>query len=160
MKKILLLVFATAILFSCNQGEKKQEKVVMSMDSLATLPSCCSMKDGLLIHISNSSNDPHRVVMALKMAAMMSEDKPVLVYFDIKGIEVVLKDAKDITYPTFPSAQESIKKLIENKVTVLACPSCMKAAGKTATDLMPGVIMAEKESFFNFTKGRIISLDY
>lgn len=159
MKKIFLLLFATTILFSCNQGEKKQEKVVMNMDSTTT-PSCCSTKDGLFIHISNSSNEPHRVVMALKMAAMMAEEKPVLVYFDILGIEVVLKDAKDITYPTFPTAQESLKKLIDKKITILACPSCMKAAGKTADDLMPGVIMAEKEKFFDFTKGRIITLDY
>ena len=98
--------------------------------------------------------------MALKMATMMSMDKDVLVYFDIKGIEVVLKDAKDITYPTFPSAQESLKTLIDKGITVFACPGCMKAAGKTADDLMPGVKVAEKEAFFNFTKGRILALDY
>jgi hypothetical protein len=36
----------------------------------------------------------------------------------------------------------------------------MKAAGKTAEDLIPGVKTAEKAAFFNFTKGRIIALDY
>ena len=46
------------------------------------------------------------------------------------------------------------------KVKLMACPSCMKAAGKTEADLMPGVVMADKDTFFNFTKGRIITLDY
>ena len=98
--------------------------------------------------------------MALKMATMMAVDKDVLVYFDIKGIEIVLKDSKDVTFPTFPSAQESIKMLLDKGVTVFACPGCLKAAGKTADDLMPEIKIAEKEKFFTFTKGRIITLDY
>jgi len=114
----------------------------------------------VFIHISHSYDDPHRVVMPLQMATMMAMDKNVLVYFDIKGIEVVLKNAKDINYPTFKSAQTSLKELISKGVTVFACPGCMKAAGKTVDDLIPGVKMAEKEAFFNFTKGRIITLDY
>lgn len=152
-----LLVISIAFFTSCSHVEKKVE--IVTTDSTMS-HSCCATKDGVFIHISNSSNDPHRVVMPLKMAAMFAEEKPVLVYFDIKGIEVVLKDAKEITYPTFPSSKESLQKLIDMKVTLLACPSCMKAAGKTEADLIPGVIMAEKEKFFNFTKGRIITLDY
>jgi predicted peroxiredoxin len=157
-KSIYLALLAVLFLAACTQTDKKQV-VVTKMDS-TMVPECCAMKDGMFIHISNSNNDPHRVVMPLKMATMMAMEKPVVVYFDIKGIEVVLKDAKDITYPTFPSSKESLKKLVDMKVTLLACPSCMKAAGKTEADLMPGVIMAEKDKFFNFTKGRIITLDY
>lgn len=108
----------------------------------------------------NGSDDPHRVVMALRMATMMADDKDVLVYCDIKGIEAVLKDSKDITYPTFPSAKTSLTELLNKKVQIYACPGCMKAAGKTQNDLTPGVTLAEKEKFFGFTKGRILSLDY
>ncbi len=42
----------------------------------------------------------------------------------------------------------------------MACPHCLKAAGKTEADLAPGVKVADKTQFFTFTKGRIISLDY
>lgn len=115
-------------------------------------------RDGVLIHLS--SNDPHRVVMALSMAVRMSENKDVLVYCDINGIDVVLKNAADIEYPTFVSAHSSLKKLIEKKITIFACPSCLKAAGKTGADLMPGVRTAEREAFFTFTEGRILTLDY
>ncbi|TVS10562.1 MAG: hypothetical protein EA424_25190 [Planctomycetaceae bacterium] len=40
------------------------------------------------------------------------------------------------------------------------CPGCLKAAGKTAADLAPGVEIADKDRFFSFTKGRILTLDY
>jgi predicted peroxiredoxin len=117
-------------------------------------------RDGVFIHISHGADDPHRVLMALQMAVMMSEDKDVLVYFDIKGVEVVLKDAADIQFSHFPSAQTQLKKLAERKVTVMACPGCLKAAGKTAADLAPGIQVADKNAFFSFTKGRILTLDY
>jgi hypothetical protein len=37
---------------------------------------------------------------------------------------------------------------------------CLKAAGKTADDLAPGVQIADKDKFFSFTRGRILTLDY
>jgi len=117
-------------------------------------------RDGEFIHISDGADDPHRVAMALQMAAMMSEDKDVLVYFDIKGIDVVLKDAADSQFSHFPSAQAQLKKLAERKVTVMACPGCLKAAGKTVADLAPGNQVADKKAFFSFTTGRILTLDY
>ncbi|MCG3146929.1 MAG: hypothetical protein PCFJNLEI_00364 [Verrucomicrobiae bacterium] len=117
-------------------------------------------RDGVFIHVSHGTNDPHRVAMALQMAAMMAEDKDVLVYFDIKGIEVVMKDAADIQFSHFPASKAQLKKLAEHKVTLMACPGCLKAAGKTAADLAPGIQVADKKAFFNFTKGRILTLDY
>ena len=117
-------------------------------------------KDGVFIHLSQGQNDPHRVLMALNMANLMSEDHPVLVYFDIKGIEVVLKDAKDLTSSHFPSLRSQLAKLRENGVLLMACPGCLKAAGKSADDLAPGVQIADKTRFFSFTTGKILTLDY
>jgi len=118
------------------------------------------VKDGVFIHISNGTNDPHRVLMALNMAAIMAEDKDVLVYFDIKGVEVVLKDAIDLEFSHFPSSKTQLKNLMEKGVHFYVCPGCLKAAGKTEADVMEGMKIAEKEAFFNFTKGRILTLDY
>jgi hypothetical protein len=36
----------------------------------------------------------------------------------------------------------------------------LKAAGRTPADLMPGVKVADKDAFFSFTRGRILTLDY
>ncbi|MBN2175844.1 MAG: DsrE family protein [Bacteroidales bacterium] len=152
MKQIFSLLLALIFLASCqqeiNQKENTQEQ------------SKVTARDGVFIHISHGMDDPHRVVMALQMAVMMSENKDVAVYFDIKGIEVVLKDAENIEYLTFAGSLEQIEKLKGKGVLLMACPGCLKAAGKTGDDVMDGVMVAEKEKFFNFTKGRILTLDY
>jgi predicted peroxiredoxin len=117
-------------------------------------------RDGVFIHITHGTDDPHRVLMALNMASTMSADHPVLVYFDIKGIEAVLKDAKDITYANFPSLKKQLSTLVKQGVTLMACPSCLKAAGKKPADLAAGIEVANKNKFFSFTTGRILALDY
>ena len=117
-------------------------------------------RDGIFIHVSHGADDPHRVAMALQMAQLMQEQRDVLVYFDIKGVDVCLKEAQDIQYSSFPPAQAQIRQLLDKKVTVMACPGCLKAAGKTAEDLAPGIQIADKDKFFTFTKGRILTIDY
>ncbi len=117
-------------------------------------------RDGVFIHISHGGDDPHRVLMALSMASIMAADRDVLVYFDIKGVEVVLKGADDLTYSHFPSSKKQLSTLPKKGVILMACPGCLKAAGKTPADLAPGVQVADKDTFFSFTKGRILTLDY
>ena len=109
-------------------------------------------RDGAFIHISHGTNDAHRVLMALQMADIMSADHDVLVYFDIQGVEVVLKDAADISFSHFPSSKTQLASLSQKGATLMACPGCLKAAGKTPTDLAEGIEVADKERFFSFTK--------
>jgi len=122
--------------------------------------SIAQVRDGVFIHISHGKDDPHRVLMALNMAKIMADDHDVLVYFDIKGVEVVLKDAENLTYSHFPGSREQLSTLPQKGVILMACPGCLKAAGKSAKDLAPGIRVADKQTFFSFTKGRILTLDY
>lgn len=117
-------------------------------------------RDGVFIHVTHGSDDPQRVLMALSMASLMAEDRDVLVYFDIEGVQVVLKDAEELRYKHFSSSKEQLKSLPKKGVTLMACPGCLKAAGKTEKDLTHGVEIADKDRFFSFTKGRILTLDY
>jgi predicted peroxiredoxin len=117
-------------------------------------------RNGVFIHITHGADDPHRVLMALSMADIMCEDQDVLVYFDIKGVEVVLKDSKNLTYSHFASSKDQLATLPKKGVILMACPGCLKAAGKTKDDLATGVKIADKKAFFSFTKGRILTLDY
>jgi len=119
-----------------------------------------SPRDGVFLHISHGVDKPHRVLMALNMAEIMAESRDVLVYFDIKGIEVVVKDAPDLTFSHFPASRAQLEKLIEMGIDLYACPGCLKSAGKTPADLIPGVKVADKDAFFTFTEGRILTLDY
>ncbi len=116
--------------------------------------------DGVFIHISEGYNDAHRALMPLKMAMIMAEDKDVLIYMDIHAVNLLVKGSEDLTFDGFESAHTYIKQLVDKGVGIYACPTCLKVAGFEPEDLMDGIQTAQKDKFFNFTKGRIITLDY
>ena len=98
--------------------------------------------------------------MGLQMASVMAEEKPVLVYFDIKAVEAVLAESEDVSYKQFPSSKTQLVNLKEKGAILMACPGCLKAAGKTPADLAEQVQVADKNKFTTFTTGRILTLDY
>jgi Predicted peroxiredoxins len=151
MKKILIFAVLSLFLISCaKQEEKIIEKQVVKEN----------VRDGIFIHITAGYEDAHKVLMPLKMATMMAKDKDVLVYMDIHAVNLLVKDAKDLEYADFESAHTYIKKIKEMGGTIMACPTCLKIAGFKPEDLREGIEVANKDKFFNFTKGRIITLDY
>jgi|GEM_PF-403780 len=161
MKKILFLFVALALFAGCDDDDHECEGDHHKECEKHVSEKCDKhhdVKDGMFIHVS--SDEPHRILMAFKMAELMSEEHDVLMYFDIKGIEALINTSEDISYAQFPSSHTQINLLIEKGVDIQACPGCLQAAGYTKDNLMPGIILAEKEKFFNFTKGRIITLDY
>lgn len=151
MKKSLMFLILGLIISSCNQTTNQQ---AAATDAGGTV------RDGVFIHITECYDDPHRVLMPLKMATMMAADKDVLVYMDIHSVHLLVKDARDIEYADFEPAHTLIKKLLEMNVGVYACPTCLKIAGYEPGDLMDGIQVAQKDRFFDFTKGMIITLDY
>jgi predicted peroxiredoxin len=155
MKKLSLLFFFVFLIASCNQ---KPDQVTTGINGSAD--TITSVRDGVFIHITEGYNDPHRVLMPLKMATIMANDKDVIVYMDIHAVELLVKSAKDLNYADFESAHTYIKQLISKGVGVYACPTCLKIAGFAPADLMDGVQVAQKDKFFDFTKGRILALDY
>jgi len=134
--------------------------VGMATAGVASAPAAASARDGVFVHVSHGVDDPHRLLMALNMANLMAADHDVLVYFDIKGVYAVLAGAQDIKFEHFPSSREALASLVEKNVVLMACPGCLKAAGKKADDLADGVRVADKTAFFSFTEGRILTLDY
>ncbi|MBE0641762.1 MAG: DsrE family protein [Bacteroidales bacterium] len=118
------------------------------------------VQDGVFLHISHGTDDPHRLLMGLSMAKRMADDKDVLVYLDIEAVKVLTNDAAPIAMEPFGSHLEIIQGLLDAGVTVMACPSCMKVAGIDPEKLIPGIQLAEKEAFFGFTQGRILSVSY
>jgi predicted peroxiredoxin len=151
MKATGIILTAWVLITSCSQSPVNEPTADTDI---------ASMREGVFIHISESYNDPHRVLMPLKMAAMMAGDKDVIVYMDIHAVELLVKDAKDLSYDGFETCRAYISELREKNVGVYACPTCLKLAGFTPEDLIEGVQTASKDRFFSFTKGRIITLDY
>lgn len=159
MKKFLLFI-AIVWIAGCSPKQENSDMANASKMDASHMDSCCAVKDGLFIHISSGYDNPHKVLMALKMGKMMSMHKAVAIYLDIEAVKLVLKDSKEMKFADFPTLKELLKELTDAKVLIMACPTCLKIAGKTEADLIPGVILADKDKFFDFTKGRILSLDY
>lgn len=87
MKKTILLLIAGLGIISCNENPKKDIAVIEKIESVA---SADKEREGVFIHITESYNEPHRVLMPLKMAVMMANDKDVLVYMDIHAVELLV----------------------------------------------------------------------
>lgn len=152
MKAHSILLIPLLLLAACTSPDQNSDSNTQSQTA--------DVSDGVFIHITGGYADAHRVLMPLKMATMMASDKDVLVYLDIDAVNFLVKGAEDVTHDDFESAHTYISKLSEMGVGVYACPTCLKVAGFKPEDLMQGVQVAQKDKFFNFTKGRIITLDY
>lgn len=148
MRTLLFFIALTPLLFACTQQTTTTE-------APAEKPT-----DGVFIHISAGYEDAHRVLMPMKMATLMAEDKDVLVYLDIHAVNLVVNGAEDLTMEGFDSFQVYLKSLMDIGVEVMACPTCLDVAGYTTDDLTMGVQPAAKDKFFGFTEGRIVTLDY
>ena len=146
MRTIGLFFFGAMLLTSC---------VETTVESVAK-----PVKDGVFIHISAGYEDAHRALMPMKMATLMANDKDVLIYMDIHAVNLLVEGAEDLTHDGFESAQTYIQELIGMGVGIYACPTCLKVAGFEPGNLMEGIQTAQKDKFFNFTEGRIITLDY
>jgi len=154
MKILNLLLIAIVLTFvSCQKLSAPEATESHNMEE-------CQAKDGLFVHVSSGYDNPKKALMALSLATIMAETKDVALFFDIEGVKLLTKTSEDINIENFTSLHVALDKLIEMNVLIMACPMCTKAAGINPEDYKDGIIIAEKEKFFDFTKGRILSLDY
>jgi len=149
MKKAAVFMIGFVFIFACQQPGVQTEPIEIE-----------TPRDGVFLHITHDHNHPHRVLMPLQMAAMMADDKDVLIYLDIDAVNLVTVDAEDIAYGHFTPLKEAIANLLEKGVGIYACPGCMKVYGIEEDDLMEGIMVAQKDRFFDFTDGKVISLSY
>ncbi len=158
--KLFLILFLTVVVITNVHAQAKKSSLKQVQKEEPAPPPPPPPTDGVFIHISSGIENPHKVLMALTMALKMSTDKDVYVYLDINAVNIVLNNAKSLEMPKFESSKIIIDKLIGKGVKVAVCPICLEVANKTQFDLMKGVILANKDDFFNFTPGRILSLSY
>ncbi len=123
-------------------------------------PQSAPVRDGVFVHLSSGSENAHRALMGLQMAVTMSQDRDVAIYADIEAVRLFLKDAAELKMEPFLPAASLIDTLAGRGVKILVCPTCLKVAGKSAEDLRVGAQLANKDRFFDFTKGRILTIDY
>lgn len=155
MKRLFLLTMIVLALGACQQ---KTEITVKDQEA-----SCCgdsTCRDGLFIHLSHGYDDHDRAAMGLSLAVKMSDSVDVIVFCDMEGVKLLTKTAEHINSDHYMCPLDARDELIKKKVTIMACPMCMKRASIKEEDLVEGVIIADATKFFGFTKGRILTLDY
>jgi predicted peroxiredoxin len=153
MKTLFIFTIIATLLTSCQSSDQTPVSNEVTENEI-------SETDGILIHLTNDYDDPHRVLMPLKMANMMAGDKDVILYLDIDAVYLVLKDSDDLEYEGFEPLKTQLQSLIDKNIPIYACPTCLEIAGFSSEDLMDGVKIANKERFFDFTDGRIVTMNY
>jgi len=156
MKKFLFLMLAMGLFVACQPKDNAAENVEIEKTIIVEE----GATDGVFIHISHGKENAHRLLMALAMANRMAPDKDVIVYMDIDAVHAAVKGAEAISMEPFGSHLDLLQSLLDQGVEVMVCPTCLQVAGFTPEDIMEGLQVASKEKFFDFTDGRILSLDY
>lgn len=152
MKILNVLTICLVLIISSCQNETKPEISQLVKQEKHT--------DGIFIHVSSGYDNPHKACMALSLAVKMSESQDVSLFFDIEGVKILTKNSEDIQMDNFMTCHGAIDTLLNRNVQIMACPMCLAKAEIKEEDLIEGIIIAEKEKFFNFTKGRILTIDY
>jgi predicted peroxiredoxin len=147
----VLTICLVFIIVSCQNDSKPEISQLVKQEK---------HKDGIFIHVSSGYDNPHKTCMALSLAVKMAESKDVSLFFDIEGVKILTKDAKDIQMDDFMTCHGALDTLIQRNVQIMACPMCMAKAEIKPENLREGIIVAEVDKFFNFTKGRILTIDY
>lgn len=156
MKKLIpLLVLSLFIAFSCQDSFQPETVTIDQQEQEQT-----KQKDAYFIHVSSGPEAKQKVLMAFTLADLMADDHPVTMFFDYEGISVITNEAENLEMENFISSTNALFSLKNKGVTIMACPMCMKVKGVEAEDLQEGIIVADKEKFFDETAARIISLDY
>jgi predicted peroxiredoxin len=158
MKKMILLAGLIALLAGCNSTPGKKD----TGQALAFAAADAGVRDGMFIHLSHGYDDVNRASMALSLAVKLADTVDVLVFCDLEAVKLLTKTAEHpaMSADHYMCPKDALDELRRMNVTIMACPMCMKAAGIKAEDLISGVIVAKREKFFNFTQGRIVTLDY
>jgi len=151
----LLLLLLVLFLAGCIQNQTG-EKIVEAESIEVAEP----VSDGLFLHISSGYDNPKKVLMALTLANKVKGMKDVTLFFDVEGVRILKEGAKDIDMKAYMPLQESLDNLVAAGVPIMACPMCLKAAGIEKEMLREGVEIATVDGFYNFTEGRILTLDY
>lgn len=90
------------------------------------------------LFISLTSNEPHRVTMALNFGQHhAAQGHPLSLFLSDKGVFVGVKGHAS----QFPEQQAMLREMMANGAVVIMCPLCLKHYGFTVADLLPGITM-------------------
>lgn len=99
--------------------------------ALAATPAPADTHGSLFINLT--SDEPHRVDMALSFAkSMLERAHPVTIWLNDRSVFV----ASQVQSGTFADQQKMLAELVAKGAVVLVCPFCMKHYGVKDSDLV------------------------
>lgn len=180
MKKTVFAIFVSLILVSaCSGGKSEKEKsggdsakatvakVDTSLPQGMVIPEKSDSvkiesagKPGAIVRITKNGMDPFTVCAGLKTAEELADKFAVVVYFDLRGVEVPLKASPDFEFAPYPKAKAQLKKLREKGVTMVVSRTALAAAWKKAEDLEAGISVTDPGEVMSFTDKKIVTLEF
>lgn len=113
----------------------KRRMMLGALAGLATMtmPAFAGDKDPLFVNLT--SDDPHRVRMALNFSLnQLKKGHPVAIFFNDKGVFAASVKKADV----FAEQQKMAAEILAGGGELLVCPMCMKHYGVVEADLLPG----------------------
>ena len=115
---------------------KSIKSVVASVLVILAFSAIAGANDPLFINLS--TDELHRSSMAINFGKHHSANgHPLTIFLNDKAVMLGVK-AGSIK---FPDQQQALAEVIASGALVIMCPMCLKQAGYTEADLLPGVKM-------------------
>jgi predicted peroxiredoxin len=132
------------------KGEEKQmgQKMMGKMGQMMK-------KKAMMVHLS--SDDADSASMAMTLATRLhSKLKQVLVFLDVKGVKVGIKNPS----PSLEMANSQVRDFIDQAGRVIVCRPCLKKMGVSEDDLLPGIEFSHPDKMSKIFSGFPTIIDY
>ena len=147
MKSIILLL-SVIVLLGCTKDNKQVKKNI-------------PFREGVVIHLTKGPNNPDIVIIAMNLAIVMSEKQNVIVYLDCDGVKSFFSDSPDMNYGYYQSTLVAVRNLsVMDNVKILASKTSLRAASKSAENLIKGITAINDEELADLIKGNFFTIDY
>ncbi len=113
---------------------KTLKSAVIALFALLSLSAFDGANDPLFINLT--TDDAHRSTMAINFGKHHSANgHPLSIFLNDKGVILGVKAGSD----KYSAQQKELSDIIAKGGLVIMCPMCLKNAGYTEADLIPGV---------------------
>lgn len=113
---------------------KSIKAVFVAALAALSLSALAGPNDPLFINLS--TDDMHRATMAITFGKHHSANgHPLSIFLNDKGVILGVKAGSE----KYTSQQKELTEIISKGGLVIICPSCLKNAGYTEADLIPGI---------------------
>ncbi len=114
--------------------KRLKQSLLLACLSLFVMTSYAANPDPLFVSLT--SDEPHRVTMALNFSKHHAANgHPLSIFLSDKGVYLGVKASSS----NYPEQQKLLAEMIASGSTVIMCPPCLRHYGFTEADLLPGI---------------------